>query len=142
MQVAKHRPTRMLVAVKVIKKHRLHGTEGDWERMRSEVEISSRLQHPNVVRLYEVIEDEFTLKMVMEYAPNGTLSLLVAYSPHGRLGRDVGVPICLQLLDALAYCHSHFVIHRDIKPENILVFPGNVVKLTDFGFSKVRTSTV
>lgn len=88
------------------------------------------LNHPNIIRIYDVFEDESSQYLVMEYCPNGTIL------QKGKLEYDQFVSYSKQILDALDYCHSKNIAHRDIKPENILIDNYNKVKLADFGIAK------
>lgn len=95
-----------------------------------EFDMLVSLNHPNIIRIYDVFEDESSQYLVMEYCPNGTIL------QKGKLEYDQFVSYSKQILDALDYCHSKNIAHRDIKPENILIDNYNKVKLADFGIAK------
>ncbi len=120
-----------LVVVKVLSAEASAGTSAD--RFRREIQLIARLQHPNVVPLLSAGEVDGMLYYVMPYVAGDSL--------RARLERDGALPlpdtlrIVREVLDTLAFAHSHGVIHRDIKPENILLAAGHAV-IADFGVSK------
>lgn len=120
------------VALKEIKKKLIfkHNFE---HQLRREVEIQSRLSHPNIIRLYGVFQDEKTVWLVLELAEGG--SLYDFMDKHGALSADEIRPIAFQLLAAELYLEKRFVIHRDIKLENILLDKKGNPMLCDFGWA-------
>lgn len=120
------------VAVKVLRAN--FGDAADNERFRREIETAARLQHPNILPVYDSGEANGALFFVMPYVEGETL--------RQRLERDrilpwlVTINILRQVGDALTFAHGRNVIHRDIKPENILFFAGHAV-VADFGIAKV-----
>jgi eukaryotic-like serine/threonine-protein kinase len=105
------------------------------ERFSSEAKTQARLQHPNIVGVYDLIEEEGDFFIVMELVTGVPLDDRL--QEHTGRGMDVAeaVGIAIQMLDALDYAHSEGVIHRDIKPSNVLITPGGRVKLMDFGIA-------
>ncbi|XP_076359776.1 MAP/microtubule affinity-regulating kinase 3-like isoform X2 [Tachypleus tridentatus] len=98
-----------------------------------EVKIMKMLDHPNVVKLYQVIETDKTLYLVMEYASGGELfDYLVA---HGRMKERESRAKFRQIVSAVQYCHQNKIIHRDLKAENLLLDGEMNIKIADFGFS-------
>lgn len=96
-----------------------------------------RVQHPNVVRLYEVIDTPTTLYLVMELAEGGDLYDYIIRH-EGGVAEATAKRHFAQIVRAVAYCHQLHVVHRDLKPENVVFFPQQgAVKLTDFGFSNL-----
>eukprot|EP01060_Flectonema_neradi_P033216 TRINITY_DN5505_c0_g1_i1.p1 TRINITY_DN5505_c0_g1~~TRINITY_DN5505_c0_g1_i1.p1 ORF type:complete len:386 (+),score=80.13 TRINITY_DN5505_c0_g1_i1:43-1200(+) len=109
-----------------------------------EVEISRRVVHPNIVTLYEVVRTETTINLIYEMMDCDLWACICHKKTNGTqfTEQECGYFI-KQLLEAVAYLHSHSIVHRDIKPENILVNNAtNTLKLTDFGIAKVANSDV
>ena len=106
------------------------------QQFRREVNISLRLDHPNVVRLLDVAVDTACVYLIQELAQGGDLFDLVC--SLGALPERRACGILRQLVSAVNYCHSMSVFHRDIKMENILLVTNDAddVKLTDFGLAK------
>lgn len=100
-----------------------------------EAELMKRLDYPNIVHLYEVMETQQMVYLVLEFAGGGeVLDYIVA---HGRLKEPEAKRIFRQIVDALTYCHSMQVVHRDLKAENLLFDEELNVKITDFGLSNI-----
>uniref|UniRef100_A0A914HJN5 non-specific serine/threonine protein kinase n=1 Tax=Globodera rostochiensis TaxID=31243 RepID=A0A914HJN5_GLORO len=131
VKLAKHVPTGMEVAIKIIDKTALN--QSSLQKLFREVRIMKQLDHPNIVKLYQVIENETTLFLVMEYASGGELfDYLVA---HGRMKEKEARAKFRQIVSAVQYLHSKNVIHRDLKAENLLLDADMNIKIADFGFS-------
>lgn len=91
------------------------------------------VQHPNVVRLYEVIDTHSKLYLILELADGGDLYDYIMRHESG-LSETVAQEYFSQIVRAISYCHKLHVVHRDLKPENVVFFERvGVVKLTDFG---------
>ena len=109
------------------------------ERFYREAKSAGRLNHPNIVTIYDVGKTGDTAYIAMEYLEGESLdSLLEKHTPltPARLTQ-----IALQIANGLAYAHQHGVIHRDIKPANIILMRrGGIVKITDFGIAHIPTS--
>jgi calcium-dependent protein kinase len=135
--LARDRTTQALRAIKKMPKSKIKNPE----RLRTEIEILKVSDHPNVVRLYEVMEDTRFIYLVMEVCSGGELfDYIVA---NKRLNERKAAQLFRQLLLSLSYLHSHEICHRDLKPENLL-FADNTyetLKLIDFGLSKIIGGT-
>ena len=105
-------------------------------RFLKEAQDVARFQaEPNIVSIYDYLEENDTAYMVMEYLHGCTLKRYVL-DHRGRLDTDHIIHICLSVLDALAVVHASDMIHRDISPENIFICEDLTVKLIDFGAAK------
>jgi PAS domain S-box-containing protein len=102
-------------------------------RMREEISIHQAMQHPNIARIFEVIETLDQIFLVMEFVPGGELHRHIV--EHGSLSEFHSQRLFKQIVAAVAYCHSQQVIHRDIKHTNILLDMENNIRLIDFGLS-------
>ncbi|XP_067127378.1 MAP/microtubule affinity-regulating kinase 3 isoform X10 [Centruroides vittatus] len=131
VKLAKHLPTGKEVAIKIIDKTQLNPSS--LQKLFREVRIMKMLDHPNIVKLYQVIETEKTLYLVMEYASGGEVfDYLVA---HGRMKEKEARAKFRQIVSAVQYCHQKRIIHRDLKAENLLLDGEMNIKIADFGFS-------
>jgi serine/threonine protein kinase len=131
VKLAKHIPTMKEVAIKIIDKTALNPSS--LKKLFREVTIMKMLDHPNIVKLYEVIDSQRTLYLVMEYASGGEVfDYLVA---HGRMREKEARAKFRQIVSAVQYCHQKQIIHRDLKAENLLLDSEMNIKIADFGFS-------
>ncbi|XP_021497937.1 serine/threonine-protein kinase MARK2 isoform X5 [Meriones unguiculatus] len=135
VKLARHILTGKEVAVKIIDKTQLNSSS--LQKLFREVRIMKVLNHPNIVKLFEVIETEKTLYLVMEYASGGEVfDYLVA---HGRMKEKEARAKFRQIVSAVQYCHQKFIVHRDLKAENLLLDADMNIKIADFGFSNEFT---
>ncbi|KAF4071500.1 hypothetical protein AMELA_G00274010 [Ameiurus melas] len=131
VKLARHVLTGREVAVKIIDKTQLNPTS--LQKLFREVRIMKILNHPNIVKLFEVIETEKTLYLIMEYASGGEVfDYLVA---HGRMKEKEARAKFRQIVSAVQYCHQKRIVHRDLKAENLLLDADMNIKIADFGFS-------
>jgi serine/threonine protein kinase len=94
-----------------------------------------RINHPNIAKLYDVIETDTQVVLVMEYISGGSTHGFLKSKPNRRLDESSARKIFSQLISALQYLHSKCIAHRDIKLENVMLDSSRNVKLIDFGFS-------
>ncbi|XP_014474654.1 PREDICTED: serine/threonine-protein kinase par-1 [Dinoponera quadriceps] len=133
VKLARHVFTGEKVAVKVIEKSKLD--EVSRAHLFQEVRCMKLVQHPNVVRLYEVIDTQTKLYLILELGDGGDLYDYIMRHESG-LSEEVARTYFRQIVRAISYCHRLHVVHRDLKPENVVFFEKlGTVKLTDFGFS-------
>lgn len=105
------------------------------ERFFAEARLQAKLQHTNIVTIYDLIEDAESYFIVMEYVPGPTLETLLKDGVAKGWEVDHTLALFRQILEGLDYAHSKGVIHRDVKSSNVLVADGDQVKLTDFGIA-------
>uniref|UniRef100_A0A8C7DC55 SNF-related serine/threonine-protein kinase n=1 Tax=Oncorhynchus kisutch TaxID=8019 RepID=A0A8C7DC55_ONCKI len=133
VKLARHVFTGEKVAVKVIDKSRLDPVAR--AHLFQEVRCMKLVQHPNVVRLYEVIDTQTKLYLILELGDGGDMYDCIM-KHDGGLTEEVAKRYFAQIVHAISYCHQLHVVHRDLKPENVVFFEKQgLVKLTDFGFS-------
>ncbi|XP_012285143.1 serine/threonine-protein kinase MARK2 isoform X14 [Orussus abietinus] len=135
VKLAKHIPTGKEVAIKIIDKTQLN--PGSLQKLFREVRIMKMLDHPNIVKLFQVIETEKTLYLVMEYASGGEVFDYLVM--HGRMKEKEARAKFRQIVSAVQYCHQKKIIHRDLKAENLLLDSEMNIKIADFGFSNEFT---
>ncbi|HWQ58384.1 MAG TPA: protein kinase [Clostridia bacterium] len=132
------RVEQRVIALKVLKQeHR-----GDLEfirRFEREAKAVLTLNHENIVRSYDVGEDDGLSYIVLEYVEGSTLKEII--KSDGPLSPKVAVNITCQVLDALSHAHECGIIHRDVKPQNVIITPKGRAKLTDFGIARDAAST-
>ena len=104
------------------------------EKLKKEAAILLKLEHPNIVNVSEVFEENNTAYMVMEYVDGKNLKDLIGKG--NRYNLEDALKIIKQVGSALHYIHSHNIIHLDIKPANILIDENGNAKLIDFGIAK------
>jgi eukaryotic-like serine/threonine-protein kinase len=128
------------VAIKTVRVDSLSQDEAtDYElRFRTEAHSAARLQHPNIVSVYDSDRDGSTPFLVMEFVKGEDLK---HYLDAGhRYTLEQSVRMMRDLLSALDYAHQHKIIHRDIKPANMLIEADGRLKLTDFGVARIQDS--
>lgn len=130
-----NRMTNEMVAIKKMKKHVYV-----WKDCVSLPEITSlmKLNHSNIVKLYEVIKEKDTLYFVFEYLDKNVYQMTKdrkKYLPESQIRN-----VMFQILQGLAHMHKKGYFHRDLKPENLLVAQDNIIKLADFGLARLIRS--
>ncbi|KAG8058258.1 hypothetical protein GUJ93_ZPchr0002g25746 [Zizania palustris] len=124
-----------IVAVKVIDK-RMVLRNNLMYQVKREISAMKLLNHPNIVKIHEVIATKTKICLVMEYVSGGQLSDKLSYLK--RLDEREAKKYFCQLIDAVDYCHRRGVYHRDLKPENLLIDNQGDLKVSDFGLSVLR----
>jgi eukaryotic-like serine/threonine-protein kinase len=129
-----------IVALKTIRRDQVEGAEAAdaIARFQREAKAAGRLNHPNIVAIYEFGEDASTMFIAMEFVAGRELRSY--FEGNERFEMKEIVRIMGQLLDALDYSHINGVVHRDIKPANIIILPDGQVKVADFGIARIESS--
>jgi calcium-dependent protein kinase len=124
-------------AIKTVKKATITKDLKERARFVAEIDILKRMDHPNIVRLYEFYEDDHNYHLVTEYLQGGELFDFIIKSK--LLSEPLAASLMRQLLGAVAYCHANNIVHRDLKPENLLLDNNKSqqasLKVIDFGTS-------
>ena len=128
------------VALKQLTESAMGAEDDAHERFLREAKAASRLNHPNIVSVYDVIEDRNTLFIAMEYVDG--ISLRQYLKEHPLPPLKLVLAVATQVADALQSAHDKGVIHRDIKPDNIMITRKGKVKITDFGIAHMTESTM
>lgn len=133
VKLARHAPTGLKVAIKILDRQSIDNSAA--EQVRREINIMRLFSHPHIIRLYEVIETQLNIYIVMEYMNCGELFDYIVLSENGRIEEDQARHFFQQIISGVECCHNNKVVHRDLKPENLLLDSKRNVKITDFGLS-------
>jgi serine/threonine protein kinase len=128
VKLATHIKLNEKVAIKFIDKKKLTN-KGDDERMKNEISIITQLNHPNILKAFEVFEDETNYYIVMERPTKGDLFNYIC--SKGRLSMDEASFIYYQIVNAIQYLHKNKIVNRDKKPENIMLTNDMIIKIGD-----------
>ncbi|TWU77064.1 hypothetical protein ED733_007968 [Metarhizium rileyi] len=101
-----------------------------------EVAILKLIEHPNIMKLYDIWENRSEIYLILEYIDQGDLFTFI--NSRGRLTEEVSMCFFRQMMSAISYCHSFNVCHRDLKPENILITADLQIKIADFGMAALH----
>ncbi|KAJ6851490.1 SNF1-related protein kinase catalytic subunit alpha KIN10-like [Iris pallida] len=134
VKIAEHALTGHKVAIKILNRRKIKSMEME-EKVRREIKILRLFMHPHIIRLYEVIETQTDIFVVMEYVKSGELFDYIV--EKGRLQEDEARRFFQQIISGVEYCHRNMVVHRDLKPENLLLDSKCNVKIADFGLSNI-----
>lgn len=132
VKLAVHKLSGEKVAVKIFEKFKIRDDSAR-RRVIKEIRNLQRIQHPSIIKLFEVIDSAKRMCLVIEYANRGDLCKYVR--AKRRLSEDEARRILAQIACGIHACHSNNVVHRDIKLENCLLDSNNICKIVDFGFS-------
>ena len=113
------------------------------EKFRREIEILKKLDHPNIIKLYELFESERSLYLIMEECKGGEIfdRIIQRIQTKQMYSEKDAAEIFEQVMSCIQYCHNQKICHRDLKPENLLYLnpeseKGNRIKVIDFGLSQ------
>ncbi|MBI5815310.1 MAG: serine/threonine protein kinase [Nitrospinae bacterium] len=129
-----------MLALKIVKIEEADsmGAKELLERFYIEAKAAGKLNHTNIVTIYDVGEDEGKKFIAMEFIEGKDLSALI--STEGAIPLPRAARIISQIADGLAYAHERGIVHRDIKPGNILLTGNDHVKITDFGLARLQSA--
>ena len=127
-----HKLNRM-VAIKVLKEE-FAFDKAFIDKFKMEPQAAARLSHPNIVSVYDVVEEDALHYIVMELIEGITLKNYI--DKKGCLENKEAIGIAIQVASGIAAAHSHHIVHRDIKPQNIIISRDGKVKVADFGIAK------
>lgn len=131
------------VAIKTIRRELLEASDQGATaaaRFKVEAQAAGRLNHPGIVSIYHLGEDDECAFIVMEYVEGHSLRDYVSRSV--RFGEGHIVTLMAQLLDALDFAHERGVFHRDIKPANLIITRDGRLKVTDFGIARIESTVL
>ena len=129
VRLAIHKATKQTRAVKIIQKSKV-----DTKVLFNEINVLSKLSHPNIMQIYEIFYDNTNIYIVSEYCKGGELFEII--STKGNFSEKDACVIMKQLMSAICYSHQNNIVHRDLKPENILMDNDSddlTIKIIDWG---------
>jgi len=134
----KNKTTGQQYACKELLKNKLNNVAS----LKSEIQILIKLDHPNIIKLYEIYENDNYIYLVMELCTGGELfDRIIQKTEQGKQFTEKEVAqIFQQMMSAINYCHSNKIVHRDLKPENLLLAnkdENSPIKVIDFGMSRI-----
>lgn len=138
--LAKHESMDRLVAIKAILPE-LFTNEEVRKRFLNEAATMAKLQHTNIVGMYDYVSNDDGLFLIMEFVDGEPLSSYLD-KMGGAVEEDLAIEITKQVVSACSHAHQNGIIHRDIKPANIMVTNEGVVKILDFGIAKMMSEEV
>ena len=129
-----HKKSNKKIALKIYEKDKIKEIQRK-KSVRREIRLMKRLNHPNIDKLYEAIETETQVILVLEYVSGGSTHGFLKSKHLRRMSEEDARGIWRQLMHTLSYLHNKCITHRDIKLENVMLDEKRNVKLIDFGFS-------
>ncbi|EPQ56490.1 Pkinase-domain-containing protein, partial [Gloeophyllum trabeum ATCC 11539] len=149
VRIARHSRTGQYAAVKIVSKTSilesrmsLENLENDAERIllaiEREIVIMKLIDHPNILRLYDVWETSNELYLILEYVEGGELFEYLC--DKGKMSTSEALDYFQQVISAVDYCHRFNIAHRDLKPENLLLDKDKRIKVADFGMAAWQSS--
>ena len=130
------RNPKMKYACKILEKSNITEEE-DLKRCNREMSILKHMDHPNVIKTYEIISDSLRYYIIMEYCSEGELFDHIV--KESRFSEEKSAFYFYQIISGIDYIHSKNICHRDLKPENLLLNSDDELKIIDFGLSNYKT---
>ncbi len=130
--LAQNKIDHKLYAIKHMEKNRLSNCLSSLNTIYNEIDIQSRINHPNIIKILNVIETKKSFDLILEYANSGNLFHHIRRNKG--LSEQQSFKFFIQVANAIYFMQKNNLIHRDLKPENILLIDYNIVKLCDFGW--------
>jgi eukaryotic-like serine/threonine-protein kinase len=134
--LGRHRRLDFQVAVKVLGPQSIAQMPQLLEQLRSEAALLAQMNHPNIVRLWDLEDEGPVCCLVLEYVSGGTLADLIR--DKGPIPPRFACDIIRQAIEGLAEAHKFGIVHRDVKPGNLLLAPDGHAKVADLGLAMVR----
>ena len=132
VKLAIHKQTNQEVAIKIFEKKNFFSSK-DIIYFQKEIAILKKLNHPNIINIYNIIENDSHFYIIMEYASKGDLFKYIVNKK--RLDEKEAAYFYCQLIYGLEFIHKNNISHRDLKPENLLIKENNILAIIDFGLS-------
>lgn len=133
VKLATHKTKKTNIVFKIYEKSQLGKSQ--MSALRSEISIMKKLDHPHIIKLYDVIEDNEKIMLAMEYLSGGCFRSFLKKRGHKRISEDEAKIYFGQIIDAVKYLHTKGIYHRDLKLDNILLDYKKDIKVIDFGYS-------
>lgn len=140
VRLGTHQETGFQVAFKIMKKKYLDSKPRLWQKVKREIAILKLIEHPNILRLYDVLETPDRIYLVLEHVKGGELFDFII--KKGRVERDLALRMVSQIVQGLEHCHEHSICHRDLKPENLLLDEKLNIKIADFGMAQLMKGSL
>ena len=134
VKLGTHITKKTNVVFKIYEKSQLNSNHR-MSALRNEISIMKRIDHPNIVKLYDVIEDDKTIMLALEYVSGGSFRDYLKRKSNRKISEGETKMYFGQIIDAVKYLHSKNIYHRDLKLENILLDYKKDIKIIDFGYS-------
>ncbi|KAI8637226.1 kinase-like domain-containing protein [Parasitella parasitica] len=131
-----HRKSGIKVAIKIIPRKQLSISLKITQAVERELAVLQLLNHPNLINLYQILQDSSNIYFITEYVPGGELYQVLLGNKRGCIPEIKVRELFSQIASALAWCHARHICHRDLKPENILLDSDQKsIKIADFGMA-------